>query len=112
MDAILHIEGIAGAKRRAPGFECWRKVIGMDGADPTCTKRLLHSEAGESPPALAGVEDGAIGFGGPGNLGVEFDCVAIMVFALAQSFFLLFDRGDIGDGTQTPRISLASSRTG
>jgi hypothetical protein len=47
---------------------------------------------------LTGVEDHAVGVGGPGNLGVELDGVTVVVFTLGESLLGLFSAGDIDDG--------------
>ena len=69
----------------------------MESADPALSQRLLLGEAGEGLPALAGVEDHAVGFGGPGDLGIEFDGVAVVVFAFGEGLFGLFAAGDVDD---------------
>jgi hypothetical protein len=44
------------------------------------------------------VEDHAVLGCGPGDLGVEFDGVTIVVFAFGEGLFGLFPSGDIDDG--------------
>ena len=46
---------------------------------------------------MAGVEDHAVGVGGPGNLGTEFDGVTVVVFAFDEGLFGLLAAGDIDD---------------
>ena len=46
----------------------------------------------------ADVEDHAAGVGGPGNLGVEFDGVTVVIFAFDEGLFGLLAPGDIDDG--------------
>ena len=79
-----------------PGLERGREVVGMKGPYPAFRATLL-GEAGEGLPALAGVEDHAVGFGGPRDLGVEFDSVAVVVFALGECLFGLLAAGDVDD---------------
>src|SRR5438105_3248968 len=53
-------------------------------------------------PARADADWTAIRVHHPWNLRIEFYSVAIMVFALAQGFFVLLDRRDVGDGNGNP----------
>ena len=70
----------------------------MDGVEPAIAFRLLHREPGDRFPARTDGDVITLRIHDPGSLRIEFYRVAIVVFALAQSFFLLFHRGDIGDG--------------
>src|ERR1700681_4105881 len=70
----------------------------MDGVEPAIVFRLLQREAGDGFPTRTDGDVITLCIHDPGSLWVEFYRVAIMVFALAQSFFLLFHRGDIGNG--------------
>ena len=67
----------------------------MYGFGPACAEGLLAGETGVGLPAAAGVEDEALGVCGPGYLRVEFDGVAVVVFALGQSLFGLFAKTDV-----------------
>src|ERR1700733_2203320 len=67
----------------------------MESARPTGSQGLLFGEAGECDPSLTGVEDDAVGLGGPGDLRIEFDCVAVMVFAFGEGLFGLLAASDI-----------------
>src|ERR1700730_4439891 len=70
----------------------------MDGVEPAIVFRLLQREAGDGFPTRTDGDVITLCIHDPGSLRVEFYRVAIVVFALAQSFFLLFHRRDIGDG--------------
>jgi hypothetical protein len=95
VDTVLNVEQLAGTKHFFPCFECRKDIVGMEGANPAFAQRLLFGETGEGLPALIGIEDHAVGFRRPGDLRIEFDGVAIVVFAFGEGFFDLFAAGDI-----------------
>ena len=80
-DAVLDIDGISGAQGFFPCLEGWKKIVGMKGTGPACAEGLLLGEPGEGGPAAAVSVDESVGFGGPGDVGIEFDGVAVVVFA-------------------------------
>src|SRR5207248_3280177 len=107
-DAVLNVEKLAGAKGFFPRSERVLTVVGMKGANPSLSPRLVLRKAGEGFPAMAGVEDHSIGICGPGYFGTEFDGVAIVVFAFGEGLFGLFAAGDVdqrdGDADDLVRL--------
>ncbi len=94
----MDIEELAGAEGFFPGAEGRLTVVGVKGADPTLSERLLFGEAGEGLPAVAGVEDHSVGVCGPGDFGTELDGVAVVVFAFDEGLFGLLAAGDVDNG--------------
>jgi hypothetical protein len=94
----LDVEQFASAERFLPCFERGKDVVRMEGLDPVGAEGFLDGESGERLPAPACGEDEAVGFGGPWDLGIKFDGVAIVVFALGEGLFGLLDVGDVDEG--------------
>jgi hypothetical protein len=97
-DAVLDINGSAGAEGFFPRFEGGKKIVRVEGLCPTCAKGFLLGEACECGEAPAGREDESVRFGSPGNVGIEFDGVAVVVFAFGEGLFGSLEVGDIYDG--------------
>jgi hypothetical protein len=97
-DAVLDINGVAGAERDGPRGECRPDVVGMKNPDPAVAERLLLGEAGHLFPAMADVDDRPLGIGIPRNLRVELDGVSEVVFTFGEGLFGAFALGDIDDG--------------
>jgi len=96
-NTVLGVIDFSGADRLVPLFNCRGKIIGMNDLWPTAVNHVVLCDAGDLFASCADVENGAPGIGGPGYLRVEFDSVAIVIFAFGEGLFGLFAAGDVDD---------------
>ena len=68
-DAHLGVERLAGFHRAAHAFVRARLVVGMHGGQPAVLLEFLDGQAGVLVEAAVEVVDGAVGLGGPDDLG-------------------------------------------
>lgn len=97
-NTIFDIDGLAGVERDVPLGEGRPDVVGVKDPDPTVAEGLLLGKAGHLFPSMADVDDGAIGTGVPGDLRIELDGVAVVIFAFGEGFLDTFALGDVDDG--------------
>jgi hypothetical protein len=93
----LSVKKLAGTKGFFPRSERRLTIVGVKSTDPTLTQGLLFGETGKGFPPVAGVEDHSVGVCGPGNLGTEFDGVAIVVLAFDEGLLSQLAAGDVDD---------------
>jgi hypothetical protein len=112
VDTVFDVQKTTCAKGFFPRLEGREQISRMKSADPSLSQRLLFREAGQGMPALVGFEDHAIGLRGPWDLRVEFDGVAVVVFAFSEGPLGFFAASDVddGDGDADDLVDLVAGR--
>ena len=97
-DTVFDIDRFAGTEGDIPLGEGRSDVVWVQDSNPAVAERLRFGEAGELFPAMADVDDRAFGVGGPGDLRVQLDSVAVVIFTFGESFLGKLAIGDVDDG--------------